>query len=316
MSGPNRAARRRRVSGSEFKTFRRCKRQWWLTYGRGFRTPTVKDGALTLGSLTHLGQEFLYEGGTLDAALDAIRDDVMEKLPLAVDQDAWLKQGYDAQNFIVGYEEWLRSTGADQRFEHIASEEELEMPLTTMPDGTEWVLMGKLDRRVYDRMTEMKRFMDFKSVATFDGFTALAPRDEQFPTYEMLLRHNYPGERVMGGLWRMIRKVKRARDGDGDFFRDYEVSFNEQFLESVRQRYVSMAYEMHDIERRMASGELHNYAVYPTPTFTCSWDCQFVVVCDMFDDGSRVESALQELYVVGDPYDRYKIINKKENEDG
>lgn len=309
-SSPSPTPSPRRVSHSEFKTFRRCPRQWWLHYVRKLSPPRVSTGALSLGSLTHVGMEYLYEGGELENAMDAIRDKALEVLPQAEDPEAWMKQAADAQNFVVGYHEWLRETGADQRYEHVASEEELEMPLHVMEDGVPWVLIGKLDRRVLDRETGRVRYMDFKTTARFDDIIEQAPRNEQFPTYDLLMRHNY-GETVGGGIWRMILKLKRAKDGDKEFFRDYEASFNDQFLESVRRRYVAMATQMHGMELTLTERpELHQFFAYPTPQFSCSWDCDFKIVCDMFDDGSRAEDALRSMYVNTDPYERYVTIGR------
>ena len=45
---------------------------------------------------------------------------------------------------------------------------------------------------------------------------------------------------------------------------------------------------------------------YPNPTRDCSWDCEFFDVCGMFDDGARVEAAINELFEERDPHERYK----------
>lgn len=291
----------RHVSGSEFKTFRRCRRKWMIEYVFKVTLPPDDPGALGIGSLTHTGLETITNGGTVEEAKDAIREALTE------DTAEWVTAGADAQNYVEGYVEWLEDTGADQRYETYGAEEELTMPLITFEDQsgavTNWVLKGKLDRRMYDRFTERHVFMDYKTCARFNDIEEAAYRNEQFPTYELLLRYNYPDERCGSGVWRMLKKVKRAKDGDGDYFRDHQASFNDDMMQSVLARYRVMAAEMHLVETMVKDGNLD--VAYPNPTWSCAWDCPYQFDCPMFDDGSRIEDVLKDQYVAFDPYERY-----------
>lgn len=275
--------------------------------------PKGEPGALGIGILTHGGLEVITNGGTLEEAhLTIVKmvEDALERLPEEVVPfvgPTWYEAGYDAQNYVTGYVEWLESTGADQRYVTCSAEEELQMPLLTIENEDEvvhYVLRGKLDRRMYDRVTERNVFMDYKTTARFEDLENARYRNEQFPTYELLLRHNYPDERCGAGVWRMLRKVKRARDGDGDFYRDTTASFNDHVLESIFARYRVMAGEMHVVEEAVMDGWLD--AAYPSPDFRCEWDCPYKHECPMFDDGSRIQDAIREQYVEFDPYERYE----------
>lgn len=296
----------RRVSYSEFKAFRRCRRQWALRYIDGLAPVRERVSALTLGALTHVGLEIMYDTGSLELAKQAVLNVMEMSLHTHDDQEALRQMAADAQNFLTGYDHWLIDTGADQRYEHVASEVEYEMPLTRV-DGVDWVLIGKLDRRVRDRVTGRQRYMDFKTTATFESFMVNACRDEQFPTYDMLLHHN-EGQACGGGVWRMIKKSKRARNGDGDFFMDYETSFNGQVLQSVLDRYVALAEEMSAATAKYHERKL---SAVPNPTMSCSWDCPFTLVCDSMDDGSRYEDMLRDYYFESDPYARYRRIGRE-----
>jgi hypothetical protein len=53
------------------------------------------------------------------------------------------------------------------------------------------------------------------------------------------------------------------------------------------------------------AGADHHDVVPPNPTKDCTWDCDFVSICTMFDDGSRVEDAVTSLYHQIDPHARY-----------
>ena len=303
------------MSGSEFKTWRRCRRKWLIEYVWKITLPSAEPGALGIGSLAHEGLEVITNGGSLTEA----KLYVAHKASLALDElnamnlqtdDAtkkWISAASDAQTYIDGYVEWLESSGADQRYETYAAEEEITMPLIELlaPDGEviTWVLRGKLDRRVLDRFTGRHVFMDYKTCARFEDIEEAAYRNEQFPTYEMLMRHKYPDERCGSGVWRMLRKVKRTRDGDDEFFRDYVASYNDQTMHAVLDRFRMMAMEMHLVESSAKAGNI--LPAYPAPDFRCAWDCRYRHECVMFDDGSRVQDALSEQYVSFDPYERY-----------
>ena len=42
---------------------------------------------------------------------------------------------------------------------------------------------------------------------------------------------------------------------------------------------------MYEARRALEDGEPHQFWAYPTPNRTCSWDCPFLRICPMFDDG-------------------------------
>ena len=308
--------RERHVSGSEFKTFRRCRRKWMIEYVLRVTLPKPEAGALGTGILSHAGLETITNGGTLDEAklkIKSVLGDTIESLADLPPEvfghavESWTAAADDAQNYVTGYVEWLEDSGADQRYETYGAEEELTMDLVEFEDHegnkTKWVLRGKLDRRAYDRFTEQHLFMDYKTCARFEDITEAAPRNEQFPTYELLLRHNYPDERCGSGVWRMLRKVKRAKDGDGEFYRDHQATYNDKMLDALTLRYQLMAGEMHAIETFVKQGKW--FVAYPNPTWSCAWDCPYRHECPMFDDGSRVEDAIKDMYVEFDPYARY-----------
>lgn len=304
-----------RISGSETKTWRRCRRRWYMQYYRQLTWPAREPGALEEGSLTHVGLENYHTHYDLDLALDAIRSHLWTLMePAHASTHEQLTEAASrAQNYVRGYVYWLHETGADQRYAPYADavEEELEMELITV-DGLEVHLIGKLDRRIYDRLRDQTRFMDFKTCQTFNQIIQNARRDEQFPTYELLMRENFPGERCGGGIWRMLRKVQRARDGDGDFYGEYERTYNESVLDSLLLRYQVIAGEIVEARRMLDEGFSHHSICPPFPEFSCGWQCDFRDVCDMMDDGSRYEDLLQATYEVHDPYERYRRLGREE----
>jgi hypothetical protein len=70
----------------------------------------------------------------------------------------------------------------------------------------------------------------------------------------------------------------------------------------------SVTEQMLSLERRLDTLEssttitaeqrevFHHRLVPPTPAMDCPWSCDFYAVCNMFDDGSRVEDMITQYY--------------------
>jgi hypothetical protein len=67
--------------------------------------------------------------------------------------------------------------------------------------------------------------------------------------------------------------------------------------------------DMDRVTRQLQAGVDHRKVAYPNPMpDRCAWDCPFVQVCPLFDDGSRVDAALEANYVKdADPYGYRKL---------
>ena len=48
--------------------------------------------------------------------------------------------------------------------------------------------------------------------------------------------------------------------------------------------------------------------LYKTPTRDCEWDCQFFNMCQLHDQGSDWEEFRDAVFLVRDPYDRYRML--------
>jgi hypothetical protein len=59
------------------------------------------------------------------------------------------------------------------------------------------------------------------------------------------------------------------------------------------------------VRTALDEGENHAKVAYPTPTRDCKWNCKFVSICTMFDDGSSAEQALTDMFEEADPYEYY-----------
>ena len=305
-----------RLSNSEAKEFKRCRRKWWLRSYRNLVPLREKvAGASSLGTRVHKALELISEGDTAAGLADfhaRVNADVHD-FP---EQEKEIRAEADlALAMIEGYIEWIAEEGGDEDIEVLSNEEVISADLPHhLLTYTPVQLIGKLDQKVRRISTGERSFRDYKTVQDFSRIRLLQ-MDTQMKHYhliEMLTlanegqdRETLEAERAGGAIYEMIRKVKRSARAKPPFFMRHEVRHN---FEEMRNYYHSIAAQAHEIIitwNRLDSGESHQTAVPPNPTRDCSWDCDFVAVCPMFDDGSHVEEMLEITYRKGDALARY-----------
>lgn len=307
----------RYYSNSEFQTFKECKRKWWLGWYRGLRPKRESAvGAAPLGTLVHLAlapfyvpedQEPVDPRETLEMLIRHARAAVMEAYADDPEGVGGALKELDSQHeyaraMIDGYMDWLAETGADSEFEIIGSEQLVQHELS--PGKT---IIGRLDARVRRLSDGIRFFIDHKTCQSFADLQRSLKQTEQMPTYLILERVNgaLEGEWVEGAIFNGLRKVKRTGSAKPPFYDRFDKTYNSFELSSMWIRLQSTIRDIELAEERLASGELHLYAVPPTPSRDCHWKCEFYPVCPMFDDGSRAEDMLESVYEVGDQLSRY-----------
>lgn len=294
------------ISNSEIQTFKDCKRKWFLSSYLGLRLKNQSVvGPLALGSRIHAALEAYYtEGEDLLKAhaklLDADRQWMLEELRDITELE---NEGELGRIMLEGYLEWLAETGADSEWEVISAERVVSAPLF---DGAV-ELRGKLDMRVRRLADDVRLFVDFKTCQNFADLTRGAYMDEQFLTYHMLEQMK-PDEdmRCDGGVYIMLRKVKRTASARPPFYERLEVRHNKQFLNSFWFRIHGEIQDMLRLRAQLDAGVDHRQVAYPRPTRDCHWKCPFFSVCPLIDDGSAAEQMLEELYEQHDPNERYR----------
>lgn len=302
-----------RLSNSEIQTFKDCRRKWWLSYYRRMQ-PINKDftGALALGSRVHEALDQYYSKGVplLKAHSDLVAADraLLEaewRDTSALDTEADL-----GRIMLEGYLQWVEEEGIDAELEMVSTEEKIIAPLF----NGEVELQGKLDMRVRRKIDGVRMFRDFKTVGgSLTDFANLAPMNEQILTY-MLLESTKENEdnRSEGGIFTMLKKVKRTANARPPFYDQIEVRHNIFTLRSFWNRIHGVIADLMRVRKALDDGENHSYVAYPSPSRDCKWKCQFFSICTMFDDGSSAEQALSEMFEEADPYAYYG--NDKESE--
>lgn len=313
----------RLISHSEVATFKRCRRKWWLAWYRGLRlareSPT---GPRAVGDRVHraLAQWYVHDlAARVDprSALEAlITTDTQAVLEKFKDDEAlpgmllkMLKDDDLERAMMAGYVQWLEETGADSNYEVLASEryEDSLLPGLQGRNGVPVYIIAKLDAKVRRRSDGVLRYMDHKTVADFASKTMLLAIDEQMLWYGLIeILENTPlGERSGGAIYNMMRRVKRTVKAKPPFYERMEVTHNRHQLEKFYEQLWGTITDLLSLESRLDDGASHHQVAYPNPNSDCTWDCDFRMVCPLFNDGSRVEGMVSTYYVAGDPLSYY-----------
>lgn len=304
-----------RLSNSEIQVFKDCRRKWWLNYYRRLQ-PRERSmvGALALGSRVHEALDMYYaqEIPLLDAHSQLVerdRNTLITEMRDTSDLDSEAELG---RIMLEGYLDWVEENGIDADLEMISTEEIIRMPLM---DG-KVELQGKLDMRVRRRGDGVRMFRDFKTVGTsFADFTSTAQMNEQILTYMLLeSAQNKEGERSEGGIFTMLKKVKRTANARPPFYEQLEVRHNVFTLRSFWQRLHGTITDLLSVKDSLDQGVSHLAVAYPRPSRDCKWKCQFYSICPLIDDGSAAEAAIDSMFEVSNPYGYYNETEKKGTE--
>lgn len=300
------------ISNSEIGMFKECRRKWWLTAYRGL-LPKEKSlvGPLPLGTRVHSAMEAYYANGEdlLEAYALLVAEDRVNFLASTQSDDPANVTKFNSEAelgriMLEGYLEWTESEGLDSDLEVIASERAISYFPEEFDGRVE--LMGKLDLLVRHGLTEFYSALDLKTAASFDSYYKMFLLNEQLRMYALLLRKSGGDVVIDGGVYRILKKVKRSAKAQPPFYQQMNVPVSAKVLASFEERTMGTLHDMVDARDRLDSGENHLRVAYPSPQDSCSWKCPFFAGCSMFDDGSAVEEWLEDNFEQGDQYERYR----------
>jgi RecB family exonuclease len=296
------------LSQSEYRTWKGCRRSWYLSYYRKLGLPPDRDsvvGARNLGLAVHLAMEGHY-GHDLDplAVLDVHYTDLIENHGEYV-HDLLAERAY-AMTMVRGFLQWAELEGVDAEFEVVGTESDASATIASA-GGHGVTLRGRLDQVVRRRGgDEALLLRDFKTVSAFIDPEVLQ-RDEQMRFYALLqwLNARQSGDRVDGALYTMLLKSKRTDRATPPFYATMQVRYNVNDYQSMLLRVRRVSHEILTTIEALDEGADHRDVAYPDPGDKCKW-CVFASVCTMADDGSRFEDALQANYVQVNPMGHYE----------
>ena len=300
-----------RLSNSELQTFKDCRRRWWLSYYRRLK-PRSQDmtGALAFGTRIHAALDAHYAHGVplLKAHSDLVETDKSLLLQDFRDIGTLETEAEMGRIMLEGYEQWVAEEGIDAELEMISTEETIIAPLF----GGEVELQGKLDMRVRRKADGVRMFRDFKTVGgSLSEFSSMAHMNEQVMTYMLLESTKIDeSERSDGGIFTLLKKVRRTASAKPPFYEHVEVRHNVFTMRSFWNRIHGTISDLMRVRTALDSGQDPAYYAYPKSSRDCKWKCSFFAICPMFDDGSAVEQAISEMYEESDPYAYYETDKK------
>lgn len=306
------------ITNSDIQTFKDCKRKYWLGSYRALKPKKkIVMGPLPLGSRVHNALEQFYTTGEnpVDAyeRFQRIDNKVFLESPEANFEDNIKKFNSESELgriILEGYMEWMAEENPDADIEVIGAEKKLSYRLTDFDPRVE--LMGKTDLKVKRASSGKHALLDHKTAASFSTYYETSHMSEQLMLYVMLekLDTENGDPKVDGGIYNLLKKVKRTGTAKPPFYERLDVRFNDQTLESFWIRTLGTVRDIMELRDRLDAGEDHRFYAYPSPTKDCTWKCPFFQVCPMFDDGSSAEAMLEELFDQVDPHARYEEENE------
>lgn len=322
----------RYVTNSEAGTMRRCPRKWYFQYYLKIfrRRQTINQNA-TIGDLCHAALDQMYRLG-----MDPLAVIVQEAITLVAKEETGMLSATDdgilrhqenietigkaeqfALKMIEGYIEWLAETGADSGMTLIDSEVELYVPFPsneiTQLAGETVFMLAKMDTRWYDETTDARVFMDHKTVDQFTTREKWAHLDPQFRWYALIemLDNQAKGDNTWtnGGIMNMLRRVKRTGSAKPPFYKRLPLTYSIHQMRTYFERVAGELMRILQTEAMLNRGVSHRTACPPSPTADCAWDCPYLQLCSMVDDGSDSVGFIETAFEVGDPLDRYETVS-------
>ncbi|MCL1599954.1 MAG: hypothetical protein M3112_00280, partial [Actinomycetia bacterium] len=112
-----------------------------------------------------------------------------------------------------------------------------------------------------------------------------------------------------GGIINMLRKSKRTARAKPPFYKRKEVRHSIHELRNFFARTSGEILRILQVTQSLESGVDHHVVCPPSPTRDCAWDCPYMQLCSIVDDGSDAQGFIDASFVVGDPLRRYATVD-------
>jgi hypothetical protein len=270
-------------------------------------------GPLPLGSRIHRALELYYKGrmGLLEAHQGLVEQDRFELLMEGADTGDLDSDAELGRIMLEGYLSWIADKGLDDGLRVIGIEQILRYPML----GGAVTLLGKLDLRILRESDNQRLTLDFKTAQSFNQFNDVGHMLPQLKTYQLLdLLTGDRDSRIEGGVYRLLKKVKRTTRAMPPFYQDITIRHNIYALRSFWYQLEGVLKDMVDTRTALLRGGDPMVYAYPNQTNDCRWRCQFFSICPLFDDGSNIDRAISDDYTERDPYERYAENKEEEGE--
>lgn len=287
------------ITHSDIAQFLKCRRQWRWGFVED-RAPEDKvTGALALGSRVHECLEFFYKYGYDPIEThDRIIADTIDQLETD-DAPSWeLDKLYEdaivGRNCVAAYMEWLADSGADDGLIADGVESIIETPIL---DG-KVLLRGKVDVRFRRESDGALVICDFKTTGkSVDQLILELERSYQSFVYAAIQQRVTPDDYVIGGMYRIIRKVTRKQYGKS-YVEQKMIAGMARSQPHIERQIFAICEEMARVLSR--HGEIDSDELfYMTPGEHCSW-CAFRNPCTIANENpSAAADMLDDMFTSG-----------------
>lgn len=304
------------ISNSEIQKFKQDRRQWFLGNYLGLaKNEKSEVGPLPLGTRIHDSLEQYYLSGVNPVDVYNRLQRVDNQRFLATSEanfEEYVKKFNDESELgrimLEGYMDWMDEENPDAGLEVIGAEKKLSYVLADFNPRVE--LIGKVDLQVRRLEDGSRATLDHKSALNFTDYHKFAHQSEQLMMYTMLerLHPESDGTRVDGGIYNLLKKVKRSSRAKPPFYERLDVRFNKKTMDAFWIRTLGTIRDIMATRDALDGGANHLYVCYPTPTM--DWktgSSPFFPVYTMLDDGSNAEAYLEEHFHQHNPNARYEI---------
>lgn len=280
-----------RIRNSEIAKFMRCKRSWYLEYGRGLRRRPVQKlfpGTYDTGTAVHVGLAAYYRGEDPTYAIDAFERETEASLHPQADTGQWSKSFEMARRMVGAYTVWVAENGIDVGETTLTIEQELEAEI--MPGV---VLYGTPDRVKKNRAGHIL-VEDWKTGVIDRPFQM--ENDWQLLNYYLLVSSNYD-DPMVGVQHRRLKRSMHTAAAKSPQFAVHTASVRPSRLDVHRRHVENVVTELLQYRQKVAAGAdpVFTYTPHRMPN-NCNWDCAFADVCAQMDDGDDWEYTVEELY--------------------
>lgn len=140
----------------------------------------------------------------------------------------------------------------------------------------------------------------------FGDYLKYANYSEQLRHYTLLERILEPDLKLDGGIYNILKKVKRTGTAKPPFYERIETRFNKKDIESFWYRLLGTVRDIMNVRDALDAGEDDRFVAYPTQKMDWSCGtCPFFQMCPMMDDGSDYEAYAEDHFHQHDPNARY-----------
>lgn len=303
------------LTHSDIAQFLKCRRSWQWGYIEDRTPPDRTTGALALGSRVHLCLEKFYLNGEDPVAThDKIVADTAGQLELNGAPSWELDQFYE--DAIVGrhccatYMDWLEESGADAGLIVDGVESMIETPIL---DGRV-MLRGKVDVRFRRESDGALIINDFKTTGkAINQITMELDRSYQAYVYAAIQRRMTPDDYVIGGMYRIIKKVTRRQYGN-TYVEERLVPGMARSQANVEKQIFAICDEMASILERREQSDMDD-VFYMSPGEHCVW-CAFKNPCTIANENPAAAADMLEDQYTSGRHRRYDSTPDMTKEEG